>query len=166
MKRLFRRIWALAILAPGIAWTYLLWLFIGKKKAIQLSGPFFTLATKPFARNWVPKMTDATDFSQFSTGMKKNFWLWRPFFDFSIVRDTDDVFEMNIKYCPICDVMKILHLSELTHFVCDADWQVAKENKRHWTFRRKFQLSTDDPFCDHTYLRRMEETPSIPPGKA
>lgn len=164
MKRLFRRLWALAILGPGIAWTYLLWLLIGKKKAIRLSGPLFTLATKPFARNWVPRMTDATDFSEFSPRMTKKFWLWGIFFDFCVVRDTGDVFEMNIRYCPICDVMKMMRLPEMTQFVCDADWQVARENIRHWTFRRKFQLSTGDPFCDHTYLRRVEESSDTPPG--
>lgn len=158
MKKLFRRIAATAILAPGIAMTYALALFVGRKKAIELCGPLFTWASRPFARNWVPKMESAADFGSFSTKMKKGLWLWRPFFDFSVVKDTGDGVEMKVTYCPICDTLKTLGLSGATPFVCQADWEVAKENRDKWRFQRSHQLATGDAYCDHTYLRKAEDT--------
>ncbi|MBA4421665.1 MAG: hypothetical protein C0390_01040 [Syntrophus sp. (in: bacteria)] len=158
MKKLFRRIAAFMILAPGLIWTYFLLFFIGKERAIKLCGPFFTLASKPFARNWVSKIESASDFDNFSIKMRKDFWLWGPLFDFSIVQDDHNTFKLNITYCPICDVIKAVGLSGLAPFVCEADWQVANENKDKWLFKREYQLSTGDPYCDHTYLRKTQNT--------
>jgi hypothetical protein len=156
MKKIFRRIATFVILAPGIIWTYFLSIFIGKEKAIKLCGPFFTLVSKPFARNWVPKVDSASDFDNFSIKMQRGFWLWKPFFDFSIAQDNSDVFQLKITYCPICDVIQTFGLSDLAPFVCDADWQVAKENEEKWIFTRTYQLSTGDSYCDHTYLRKTD----------
>lgn len=156
MKKYFRRIGAVIILAPGLTGTYFLSFFIGKEKAIKLIGPLFTRVTKPFARNWVPKIDSASDFGNFSKRMKKKFWLWKLFFDFSIVEDNSDVFKLNVTYCPICNVIKTFGLSDLTPFVCEADWRVAKENEDKWLFKRKHQLATGDSFCDHTYLKKID----------
>jgi len=158
IKKTFRRIAAFLILAPGIIWTYFLSIFIGKEKAIKLCGPFFTLFSKPFSRNWVPKINSASEFDNFSTKMQKGFWLWKPFFDFSIVKDNSDEFKLKITYCPICDVIQTFGLSGLASFVCEADWQVARENEEKWLFNRKYQLSTGDSYCDHTYLRKKENS--------
>lgn len=154
MKKYFRRITAVIILAPGIFWTYFLSIFIGKEKAIKLCGPFFTLASLPFSRSWVPKVESAADFDNFSAKMQKKFWLWKPFFDFSIVKDNSELFELRITYCPICDVIQSFGLYDLAPFVCEADWQIAKENKGKWIFKRVHQLSNGDLYCDHTYLRK------------
>lgn len=154
MQKYFRRVTALLVLAPGLAGVYALSLFTGRERAIQWCGPFFTRATRPFARSWVPKIESAADFEAFSTRMKSSFWRWKPFFDFSIVRDDSEVFELKITYCPICDVIKTLGLSELAPFVCEADWQVADDNKEKWLFRREYQLSTGDPHCNHTYGKK------------
>lgn len=155
MKKIFRRIAAFMMLAPGLAWTYFLSLFMGKERAVKFVGPYFTLATRPFARNWVPKINSPSGFDNFSTEMKKNFWLWEPFFDFVIVQDSSDVFALKITYCPLCDVMQALGLPGLAPFVCEADWQVARENEGNWLFQRTHQLSTGDSYCDHTYLRKI-----------
>lgn len=154
MKKLLRRCVAMAILAPGISWTYFLSVFIGKERAIKVCGPFFTIASKPFSRFWVPNVESSSDFDNFSTRIRKGFWLWKPFFDFSVVQDNCDVFKLKITYCPLCDVMQTLGLSGLAPFVCEADWQVAKENEDKWLFKRKRQLSTGDLDCDHTYVRK------------
>ena len=87
--------------------------------------------------------------------MQKNFWLWKPFFDFTITHDDSNVFKLEITYCPICDVIKMLGLAELAPYVCEADWLVAKENEEKWIFERKYQLSTGDSHCGHTYLRKI-----------
>jgi hypothetical protein len=154
MKKAIRRFLAFIMLSPGILWTRFLSIFIGKERAIKLCGPFFTKATMPFARNWVPKLQCASDFDSFSSKMQKNFWLWKPFFDFSIVQDDSEVFKLKFTYCPICDVYQLFKLSGLTHYACEADWKVAKENEEKWTFQRKHQLSTGDSYCDHSYLRK------------
>ncbi len=158
MKKSIRRFAAFITLSPGLTGVYFLSFLIGKEKAIKLFGPLFTIATKPFARYWVPKIESASDFGNFSNRMKKKFWLWKLFFDFSIIQDKSDIFELNVTYCPICDVIKTFGLSDLAPFVCEADWQVAKENKDKWLFKRQHQLATDDSFCDHTYLKKIENS--------
>jgi hypothetical protein len=40
-----------------------------------------------------------------------------------------DVFKLEITYCPICDVIQMFGLPDLAPYVCEADWQVAKENE-------------------------------------
>jgi len=155
MKKYFRRIAAVIILSPGLTGTYFLAFFIGKEKAIKLIGPLFTFATKPFAGYWVPKIKSASDFGDFSKRMKKKFWPWKLFFDFSIVEDNSEVFKLNVTYCPICDVIKTFGLSGLTPFTCKTDWRVAKVKEDKWLFKRKHQLSTGDSFCDHTYLKKI-----------
>jgi hypothetical protein len=154
MKRTIRRFLAFMMLGPQVLWTRFLSIFIGKERAINLCGPFFTKATMPFSRNWVPKLQCASDFDSFSSKMQKNFWLWKPFFDFTIAQNDSDVFKLEITYCPICDVIQMLGLPDLAPYVCEADWQVAKENEEKWIFQRKYQLSTGDSHCDHTYLRK------------
>ncbi|MFA6977728.1 MAG: L-2-amino-thiazoline-4-carboxylic acid hydrolase [Ignavibacteriaceae bacterium] len=158
MKILFRKLAAFIILAPGLTGVYFLSLLVGKEKAIKLYGPLFTFITLPFAGYWVPKIKSASDFGDFSKRTKKKFWLWKLFFDFSIVQDKNDVFKLNVTYCPICDVIKTFGLSDLTPFVCEADWRVAKENENKWLFKREHQLATGDSFCDHTYLKKIENS--------
>ena len=55
-------------------------------------------------------------------------------------------------------MLKNLGFSELTHFVCDADWEIANENEDKWLFKREHQLATGDLYCDHTYLRVSNQT--------
>lgn len=155
MRRLFRRSAALLILAPGVVWTHFLSLFLGRERAIRVCGPFFTLASLPFARNWVPKAESVSDFDNFSARMKKKFRLWEPFFDIAIEQDDDNVFKLNITYCPLCDVIGALGLPGLAPYICEADRQVATENRDKWLFVREHQLATGDPCCDHTYLRKI-----------
>lgn len=91
--------------------------------------------------------------------MQKKIWLWNLFFDFSISENTSDVFRLHIIYCPIHDMMQNLGFSELTRFVCDADWKIANENENKWIFKREHQLATGHAYCDHTYLKIYKGSP-------
>jgi hypothetical protein len=154
MKMIFRKTIAFLLIAPAAMWTHLISLFIGKEKAANFCGPYFTLATKPFAWFLAPHINHAADFDHVFSGMQKKFWLWKLFFDFSIGKNTTDILQLNITYCPIQDMLKNLYFPELTLFVCDADWKIANENEDKWLFKREHQLATGDSYCDHTYLRK------------
>ena len=40
--------------------------------------------------------------------------------------------------------------------MCQADWEIAKDNRDKWTFERSYQIGTGDSFCDHTYKRKTK----------
>jgi hypothetical protein len=155
MKMIFRKTMAFLLIGPAALWTHLISLFAGKAKAANFCGPYFTLATKPFARFLAPHIHCADDFDRVFPGMQKKFWLWKLFFDFSISENTNDIFKLHITHCPIQDMLKTLGFSELTQFVCDADREIANENEDKWLFKREHQLATGDSYCDHTYLRKL-----------
>jgi hypothetical protein len=165
MKMIFRKTMAFLLIAPAVAWTHLISLFVGKEKAANFCGPYFTLATKPFARFLAPHINCAADFDRVSPGMQKNIWLWNLFFDVSISENTNDIFRLHVAYCPIQDMLTNLGFSELTQFVCDADRKIAKENEDKWLFQREHQLATGDSYCDHTYLRKCCSTEETPPTR-
>jgi hypothetical protein len=159
MKMIFRKTMAFLLIAPAVIWTHLISLFVGKEKAAKFCGPYFTLATKPFARFLAPHISCAADFDRIASGMEKKIWLWNLFFDFSVTENTNDALRLHITYCPIHDMLKTLGFSELTRFVCDADWEIANENEDKWYFQREHQLAAGDAYCDHTYLKKYKGSP-------
>jgi len=154
MKKFIRNTIVALLFSPLIALIYLTSIFTGKDKAITLWGPFMTFLAKLFLRVWVPRIESASDFDNFPSKMKANFWLWRPLFDFQVEEETKDTFKLNLWNCPFCEVLNAAGLSGLSPHVCKGDWDVADENKDKWIFEREHQIGTGDSFCDHTYKRK------------
>jgi hypothetical protein len=42
---------------------------------------------------------------------------------------------------------------ELNSYVCQGDWEIAKEHKGKWEFEREHEIGKGDSYCDHTYKR-------------
>lgn len=155
MKKLFRQIIGIAVIGSFIIMVYLFSIFIGKEKAIRLWGPITTKMAKFSLKLWIAEIKDPSEFNQFSSRMKKNFWLWRPFYDFTVAQEDSNVFKLHIYNCPFCEVIIKSGLPELAPYLCQGDWEDAKENQDKWSFARSHQIGTGDSFCNHTYLRKQ-----------
>ena len=89
--------------------------------------------------------------------MRARFWLWRLFYDIEILKEDPNVFKLKVTNCPFYEALAMLGLKELGPYLCQADWEVAKDNFDKWGFHRENQIGTGDPFCDHTYHRLHAE---------
>ena len=153
MEKLSRNFFGLIVVLPFIIATKLLSIFMGKEKAIETLGPIATSFAKQMLKFWVPKISDSNDFDSFATKMKKNFRLWRPFYDIAVSEESNDVFKLHVSNCPFCEVLNNFGLEKLSAFVCEGDWAIAKDNSDKWNFERNNQIGTGDNYCDHTYRR-------------
>jgi hypothetical protein len=154
MINLLRNIITALLLGPLLILIRLTALFLGKEKAVLYWGPFITSLAKRSLRFWTPEIETSSDFATFASKMKANFWLWRPFFDISVVEDTNDTLKIKVGHCPICEVFNMAGLPDLNPYFCQADWAKAEENRDKWMFEREHQIGTGDSFCDHTYKRK------------
>lgn len=153
MKKLIRKIEGVFVVLPFIIATKSLSIFWGQQKAIEIVGPFATKFAKNTLKLWIPKINGPEDFDSFPINMKKNFWIWRQFYDIQIIEENNDVFKLHIYNCPFCEAFNNLGLSKLSPYICEGDWEIAKENSDKWLFERNYQIGTGDSFCDHTYKR-------------
>ena len=153
-KKFFRQIAGFMVVLPAVAKVYVLAPFIGKERAIAICGPGVTAMAKWSLRFWIPKIEDAVEFDSFPSRMKARFRLWKPFFDLSVVQEDRNIFKINVYHCPFCEAFRKLGVSEMGPYLCQGDWETAKENSDKWGLQRKHQIGTGDSFCDHTYLRR------------
>ena len=156
MKRLFRKILGMIIVLPTVIKVHAFSLFEEKEKAVTRFGPSVTAMAKWSLRFWVPKLKDASDFGLFASRMKARFWLWKPFYDITVVRDDENTFELRVENCPFCEAFNKFGLPALGPYLCQGDWEMAKENSDKWQFKREHQIGTGDGFCDHTYLRKND----------
>ena len=154
MKGLFRRMLGVIIVLPTVVTVYALALFEGKKKAVTRCGPRLTAMAKWSLRFWVPKLNDASEFDFFAPRMRSRFWLWKPFYDITVVKEDANTFGLRVENCPFCEALNAFGLPALGPYVCQGDWEMAKEHADKWRFKREHQIGTGDDFCDHTYLRK------------
>lgn len=153
MKKSLRTISGIVVVLPFIIAVKSLSLLWGEQKAIDTIGPMATRIAKRSLQFWVPKIKGPEDFESFPIKMKKNFRLWRPFYDIEISEENRDIFKLNVSNCPFCETLNHFGLSKLSPYVCEGDWAIAKDNSHKWAFERAHQIGTGDSFCDHTYKR-------------
>jgi hypothetical protein len=144
----------LIVVLPTVIKVYALAPLIGKEKAIGHCGPKVTALAKWSLRFWVPKLKDASEFDLFAARMKDRFWLWKLFYDIAVVQEDQNTFGLRVGNCPFCEAFNSFGLSALGPYLCQGDWEIAKENADKWRFKREHQIGTGDDFCDHTYLRK------------
>lgn len=140
MKKHFRKIFGFIVVSPFIVATKLLSIFLGEKKAVEALGPIVTNLAKKSLKFWVPKIDNSKDFDFFPAKMKKNFWIWKPFFDIEISEETNDVFKLHVSNCPFCEVLNKFGLTRLSAYVCEGDWAIAQDNSDKWIFERNYQI--------------------------
>ncbi len=154
MRKILRLLIGFIVMSPFILLVYITAIFTGKEKAIEKWGPQATFLSKQALKYWVPKINSADDFDSFASGMKANFWLWKPLYDFDITEENKNIFKLNVRNCPFCECLNGLGLKELSPYVCEGDRALAKDNIEKWDFERKYQIGTGDNVCDHTYKRK------------
>lgn len=153
MKTLFRKIIGLIVVSPFIVATKILSIFMGEDKAIDTIGPKLTKIAKSSLKHWVADIDNPQNFDQVATKMKKNFSIWKPFYDIEVSEETEDIFKLRVTNCPFCEALNKFGLSRLSAFVCEGDWAIAKDNEDKWIFERNHQIGTGNKYCDHTYKR-------------
>ena len=153
VKKIFGYLIAFPILLPFILFVHISKIFIGKDKAIQLSGPYATSIAKSFLSVMLPRIDSPEDFDIFRAKAKGKFWLWKPIYNFEVTEDNNDILKLKIKNCPFCELLPVFRLTELNSHVCRGDWDFAKQNEGMWAFEREHEIGKGDPFCDHTYKR-------------
>jgi hypothetical protein len=154
MKRFLRNIIVGILLGPLIVLVHLAALFIGRQRAIKLAGPALTRIAKRSLRYWVPQIERPEEFDTFGGRMRARFRLWKPLYDIAVTEETRDVFRIRVANCPFCEVLNGAGLRELSPYLCEGDWALARENADKWDFDRAHQLGPGDGFCNHTYLRK------------
>ncbi len=154
IKKLYRESIGLIAMSPFILVTKISSVFIGKEKTVEFCGPYLTSIGKVILKLiYLPKIKDESEFDLFKSKMKAKSRFWKPLFDFSFAYEDNDTIQLNIKNCPFCESLIKCGCSELAPYVCQGDWEVAKDYSNLWSFDRKNQIGTGDNFCDHTYKR-------------
>jgi hypothetical protein len=153
MKKIFRKIIGYMVVLPFVVSSKFLSIFLGQEKAIEVVGTKLTKSAQRSLKFWVPKINDAKDFDSFPAKMKKNFRLWKIFYDIEISEESNDVFKLRVSNCPFCEALNCLGMSTLSPYVCEGDWAIARDNADKWKFERNYQIGTGDNYCDHTYKR-------------
>jgi hypothetical protein len=156
LKELGRQVIGLITVLPTAFKVWATTPFLGKERAVAYWGPGMTAMAKWSLRFWVPQIASAADFDLFQTKMKANFRLWRPLFDIHIEREDHHIFQLKVKNCPFCQALFRVGLPELAPYVCQGDWEKARDNADKWVFERNCQIGTGDSYCDHTYLRKPD----------
>lgn len=156
MKNVFRKAAALVAFGPFILMIYLTSLIMGRRRAIRLWGPVVTFVTRLSLNVFVPKIRDASEFDLFMHRFKSRLsWAWRPLFDVQLEQVGKDAFMLQVMNCPFCEVFAKSGLGEVGPYVCQADWDLARDNHDQLIFERCHQIGTGDAFCDHTYRRKL-----------
>lgn len=153
-KRYFRLIVGLLAVSPVVLKVWILTPFLGRKNTAKTCGPGLTAAAKLSLKFWIPKISTAAEFDYFRSKLKSRFWLWKPLFDIAVVEDNQNKLELKITNCPFCETLQRLGCPELGPYVCQGDWEMARQNADRWSFERHYQIGTGDTYCNHTYLRR------------
>ncbi len=154
MKGTVRNSCVAVLIGPVVMGVYLLSLFVGRTRAVEMVGPSVTRVSAAALR-WflVPRLGGAQEFGEFWPRMRRKLWLWRPLFDVAAEEATEDTVALKLTNCPFCEVLQATGMGDLGMYVCEGDWVVARDNTGAWTFRRDHQIGTGDRFCDHTYSR-------------
>lgn len=140
---------------PFILQTYALGSFLGKKRAIQITGRQLTSAGGLVAGLIVPRVNSKQDFAIFREKIKRNFLLFEKILRVKIENETQDKIEFRIHFCPVTKMLTIFGLSGICKYSCAGDWKLAKKNKGNWEFSRKQTIGTGGSYCDHTYTRKQ-----------
>jgi hypothetical protein len=140
---------------PFVLQTYTLRAFLGKKRAIQITGKQLTSAGGLVAGLIVPRVNSKHDFAIFREKIKRNFLLFEKILRVRIENETQDKIEFRIQFCPVTKMLTIFGLSEICKYSCAGDWKLAKKNRGNWEFTRKQTIGTGGSYCDHTYSRKQ-----------
>ncbi len=71
-------------------------------------------------------------------------WL---FYDITIAEKNDNLLKLHVANCPVAEMAVRLGYSDIVGpYICQGDYEVAKDNIDKWDFKRKHQIGTGDTF--------------------
>jgi len=156
MKQTFRKSVGMMLAVPFWVQVKILSLFVGRDRAVELSGPGVTLEGKVLGKLFIiPTIKDPGDFDVFVTKMKARMKLMKPLYDISVEHEDNEKIAFRYANCPMCEAVIALGLPELAPYFCQSDWEIARDFRDMWDFEREHQIGTGDSFCDHTYERKQ-----------
>lgn len=153
MKNVFRSLIGFIVVMPFAFLTLILAIFIGKQKAVRILGPLVTICAKSIQQLFPPKIKTSLEFDLFKSKLKKKQKIWKILYDYPIEYPNKDTANLFIENCPFAEAMNKLDISELGHYMCQGDWEVAKENSEKWIFKRSCTIGTGGSLCDFSYRR-------------
>jgi hypothetical protein len=151
------RFWiGLLVVAPIAVFTHVLALVIGKERAVGKLGGVVTMCAKSLQQFFPPTITNASEFDRFKEQVKPQYLLykiWSILYDYHVEYPDDDSVLLVIKNCPFANALKIVKLPEFGVYMCQGDWEVAKDNSQKWKFERTGTIGTGCEICDFKYIR-------------
>lgn len=144
------------MITPIALLTHLLSIIIGKKRAIKKLGLIVTLSAKSMQKYFPPKINNALEFDEFMEKVKPKYNLykfWSIIFDYPVKFPDENSVLLEIKNCPFADALKAFRVTEFGNYMCQGDWEVAKDNSKKWKFERKGTIGTGCKVCDFKYVR-------------
>ena len=154
MIKLLRQLVGFIVIGPFIFSIKFLSLFVTREKAVAIVSPLIIKVAKLFVRILVPTVKNASDFDKLKdtiTKRARRLWL---FYDITIAEKNNNLLKLHVANCPFAEIAERLGYSDTGPFICQGDWELAKDNIDKWDFERKHQIGTGDSFCDHTYKRK------------
>ncbi|MFH2091645.1 MAG: L-2-amino-thiazoline-4-carboxylic acid hydrolase [Pseudomonadota bacterium] len=153
MKKEFRLFIGFIVATPFALLTHLISISTCKQKAVTILGPKVTILAKSMQQFFPPKINHASEFDLFKTKLKDKQKIWNVLYDYPIEYPDENTAKLVIKNCPFAEALIKLNISELGHYMCQGDWEVAKDNSEKWKFERGCTIGTGGTICDFTYKR-------------
>lgn len=153
MKNKFRIFVGLIVVAPIALFTYLISFFTGKQRAVAILGPKTTIFAKLLQQFFPPKINSASEFDLFRSKLKGKQKIWSVLYDYPIEHSDENIVKLVIKNCPFAEAIIKFKIPEFGYYMCQGDWEVAKDNSDKWTFERSCTIGTGSTLCDFTYKR-------------
>lgn len=157
MKNEFRLFTGFVVVAPIAFLTYFISFFTGKQRATAILGPTVTILAKSMQQFFPPKINKASEFDLFKSKLKGKQKIWSILYDYPIDCSNENTAKLVIKNCPFAEAIIKLNISEIGYYMCQGDWEVAKDNSDKWKFERSCTIATGGTACDFTYKRIENE---------
>lgn len=157
MKTFIRDFVGFIVVGPFMLSIKILSLFLNRGKAITIMSPLIVKVAKIFVRFVVPKIRNAAEFDKLTVTITKRLRNLRLFYDVTIAEKNENPLKLHITNCPFAEMAARLGYPDPGPFICQGDWEVAKDNVDNFIFERAHQIGTGDSFCDHTYKRKQRK---------
>lgn len=165
VKEKFRLFIGVIVVTPFALLTYFLSIFAGKQKAVTILGPTVITFAKLMQQFFPPKINKASEFDLFKSKLKKRQKIWSLLYDYPIELPDQNTVKLIIKKCPFAEALIKLNISEFGYYMCQGDWEVAKDNAEKWKLERTCTIATGGKLCDFTY-KRVQKKPEVMRGDA
>jgi len=151
---IFKKMFLIFVFSPFACVYHTSKYFFGKNRMNDFFYKKIVTMSANSLSSHIPTLQKDEEFSVFSAKMKKTVSKI-PFEKSEITIDEPDMVKFKVTVCQFVEVAKLLGMSELAKAFCDADIVYCQKYQPNIVFERKFTLEKGDPFCDHTYKKKI-----------